>query len=117
MKKGFTLIELLSVIIILGIIVAIVTPMISSQIELAQDEAYNLTVKTIEDAASKYGTKYPLGYDEDEKRMELSTLIDEGLINENDLINPKTDAKMTGCVYYKWNSSNKVFEYRYDPDC
>lgn len=117
MKKGFTLVELLAIVIVLGIIVTIVTPIINNQVTLAQNEAYNVTVNSIEEAARRYGTVNLLGYDTNEQKLELSTLVDAGFIAENDLVNPKTETIMTGCVYYKWNETNKVYEYRYDPNC
>lgn len=117
MKRGFTLIELISVIIVLGIIVAIATPVIGNQIQLSENKAYEVTVNSIEEAAKRYGTSNMLGYPTDEQVLELSTLFNAGLLKEEELINPKTDQKMTGCVYYKWNETNNAYEYRYDENC
>lgn len=117
MKKGFTLIELLATIILLGIVSAIVFPIVNNQLDLAKNKAYEQTVNSIEEAARRYGTKNILGYETTEQALTFSTLISSGLLKEEDLINPKTDKKMTGCVYYKWNEANKVYEYRYDPNC
>lgn len=117
MKKGFTLIELLSIIIVLGIISLIAYPVINNQIKLAKKEAYEQNVRFIEEAARRYGTKNILGYETVEKALPLSVLIESGELDEKDLINPKTDEKMTGCVYYKWNETNNIYEYRYEPVC
>lgn len=117
MKKGFTLVELLTVIILLGIISLIAVPMVTDQISLAQEQAYQQNVVSIEDAARRYGTTNMLGYSTVEQKLELSTLISAGILDEKDLKNPKTKKQMTGCVYYKWNESNNIYEYRYDPNC
>lgn len=117
MKRGFTLVELLAIIVLLGIISLIVYPIVNNQVNLAKNEAYDRTVNSIEDAAKRYGTINMLGYPTEEQALPLTTLISSGFLDEDDLINPKTDKQMTGCVYYKWNESNKVYEYRYDPNC
>jgi len=117
MKKGFTLVELLAVIILLGIIVLVAYPVVNNQIDLARNEAYQRTVESIEEAASRYGAKNILGYETIEQSLPLSTLIAAGELNENDLIDPRNDRKITGCVYYKWNENNKIYEYRFSPNC
>ena len=117
MKKGFTLVELLAVIILLGVVTLIAYPVINTQIETAKEQAYKRTIDSIEEAARRYGTKNILGYETIEQALPLSVLISAGELNEDDLINPKTDNKLTGCVYYKWNETNKVYEYRYDSNC
>lgn len=117
MKKGFTLVELLTIIILLGIISAIAFPIITDQVELAKNEAYEQTVNSIERAAKRYGATNILGYETEERSLPLSTLISSGYLEEADLINPKTDKQMTGCVFYSWNEENRVYNYRYDPNC
>ena len=117
MKKGFTLVELLAIVILLGIVSAIVYPVVNTQIDLAKDKAYEQTITSIEEAAKRYGTKNILGYSTEEQALSLSTLILAGELLEEDLVNPKDDSKITGCVYYKWNDTNKTYEYRYDSNC
>jgi len=53
-QKGLTLIELLVVIVILGIIAAIVVPMVLSNVGDAQDSADARQVQLITDAANRY---------------------------------------------------------------
>ena len=117
MKKGFTLVELLAVIVILGIIAVIVVPSVRRQIELTRDESYRETVLYIEEAARRYGTTHQLGYSETEEIITLDTLIQDGQLEQKRLINPKTDDPMSGCVYYRWNDTNNIYEYRYDENC
>ncbi len=117
MKKGFTLVELLSVIIVLGIISLIVFPVVRNQVEIARAEAYKRTVTSIEAAAQRYGTTHNLGYPTTESVIQLDTLINEGLLERKKLVDPTTDEALEGCVFYKWNETNKVYEYRYEPSC
>ena len=117
MKKGFTLVELISVIIILGIISLIVFPVVRNQVELVRNESYNRTVNSIVEAARRYVSTGELGYPTEERSVTLEVLIQAGLLERNDLINPKTEDPLGGCVYYKWNESNNIFEYRYEQNC
>lgn len=117
MKKGFTLVELLAIIVLLGVVALIVYPIVTDQIDIAKNKAYEQSVNSIEEAAKRYGTTNMLGYSTDEQILQLSTLVSSGLLDEDDLINPKTEEKMTGCVYYKWDDTNKVYNYRYEPNC
>ena len=54
MKKGFTLIELLGIIVVLGIIATIVTPVIQNTLAENEDKVYNVLVKQIEGYAKDY---------------------------------------------------------------
>lgn len=54
MKKGFTLIELLGIIVVLGIIATIVTPVIQNTLAENEDKVYNVLVKQIEGHAKDY---------------------------------------------------------------
>lgn len=117
MKKGFTLVELLAVIVLLGIVTLIAFPLVNDSVDLAKEEAYNQTVNSIEEAAKRYGTINMLGYSTEEQILTLETLISSGMLKESDLVNPKTDKKMTGCVYYKWLEEEKMYDYTYDPNC
>ena len=53
MKRGFTLIELLGIIVVLGIIATIVTPVIQSTLAQNQESVYNTLVKQIEGNANE----------------------------------------------------------------
>lgn len=117
MKKGFTLIELLAIVILLGVVSMIAVPIISDEIQVAKEGAYQQTIKSIEEAAKRYGTLNMLGYSTEEQMLPLETLVSSGLLDQKDLVNPKNNKEITGCVYYKWNESNKIYEYRYDSNC
>ena len=117
MKKGFTLVELLAIIVILGIIALIAYPVVNRQVELAQNAAYERTVASIEEAARRYGVNNNLGYSTVEQTLSLSTLVSAGELKQKDLVDPRTDATLSGCVYYKWNTETNAYSYRYEPSC
>ena len=58
MKKGFTLVELLGVIVILGIIATLTVPLIQRTIIEKNEEAYNLQIKSFEDAAKNWANDH-----------------------------------------------------------
>lgn len=54
MKKGFTLVELLGIIVVLGIIATIVTPIIQNTLAENEDKVYNVLIRQIEGYAKDY---------------------------------------------------------------
>ena len=57
-KKGFTLVELLVVIVILGVIMSIAIPSITSSIERSKDKQKTQIIKLIESAGELYVDKH-----------------------------------------------------------
>ena len=92
-KKGFTLIELLGIIVVLGIIATIVTPVIQSTLAQNQESVYNTLVKQIEGNAKDY-LEYntdKLPQDEgDSVVVKLGEMKEAGFIQIS-IKNPKTD--------------------------
>ena len=93
MKRGFTLIELLGIIVVLGIIATIVTPVIQSTLAQNQESVYNTLVKQIEGNAKDY-LEYntdKLPQDEgDSVIVKLGEMKEAGFIQIS-IKNPKTD--------------------------
>lgn len=93
MKRGFTLIELLGIIVVLGIIATIVTPVIQSTLAQNQESVYNTLVKQIEGSAKDY-LEYntdKLPQDEgDFVIVKLGEMKEAGFIQIS-IKNPKTD--------------------------
>ena len=116
MKKGFTLVELLAVIVLLGIVALIAAPIVGDTVKTAKESAYQKTVSYIEEAARRYGVNNMLGYPAEEQGFPLEVLVKGGYLEEKDLVNPIDDQKLGGCIFYKWNSSSNIYEYRYDPN-
>ena len=103
MKKGFTLIELIGIIVILGVISFIVFPVVSSSIKNGKEKAYNEQVGRIIEAAKKWANDNTdlLPSDDEELYVNINTLVSSGFIKKNkedNIINPKDNTNMTGCV-------------------
>ena len=115
MKKGFTLVELLGVIIVLGLIATIVTPVIGNTIKTSREKAYESQINVIETAAKEWGVENigELPDVGEVKIIGLSELINSGKLQNTTIMNPKTKEEMTGCVVIRYNSDYKQYEYKY----
>ncbi len=91
MEKAFTLVELLAIIIILGIISLITTPIISVQITKSKISAYRINVQNIIDEAKEYATHNTKSNDFPKDGINYKSLglkidnIKSGLIKKNEL--------------------------------
>ena len=119
MKKGFTLIELLTVLVILAIISVIVIPTITNSIEEAKENAYKEQVNTIKQAAESYFIDSNYEVKEDEKKViYVKDIKDEDYVSNSELINPKDEKEMTGCVLINYYSGQYHYNYLEDNnDC
>ena len=121
MKKGFTLIELIGIIVILGVISFIVFPVVSSSIKNGKEKAYNEQVGRIIEAAKKWANDNTdlLPSDDEELYVNINTLVSSGFIKKNkegNLINPKDNTNMTGCVLIRYASVYNQYTFEYT-DC
>lgn len=99
--KGFTLIELIAIIVVLGVIALTTYPIIGTVIEHGQEKAYEEQVVRIEEAGISYtiknvATVLPDGTDT--AQIPISLLRSKEFIKKSDIINPKTEGVMNGCV-------------------
>ena len=115
-KYGFTLVELLGVIIVLGVIALITFPIINESIRKSKENSLEQVINNIEKAAYEYSIKNELVYSGIYNKIELSTLIDSGILKES-IINPVSNEQMQGCVLYKWLDEYNQFEFKYDEEC
>ncbi len=116
MKKGFTLVELIGVIIILGIISLITFPTIDKSIKNSKEQALERIIDSIEEAAYNYSVENDIGYSTEYESIELFDLVSTGFLKEN-IINPVTDKKMQGCIFYRWYEPNKQYIFEYNEEC
>lgn len=120
MKKGFSLVELLAVVVILGLIVLISIPIVSSSINKAKEEARDIQIQEIIKAAKKYAIKnsYILPTIEgNTKKLDIQNLIDENYIDADEIIDPVTEKTITGCINICYKCSEVEYEYEYDISC
>ena len=117
MKKAFTLIELISVIIILSIIALISVPITTNIINSSRNKAYEETINNIIEISKNYSVYNNLGYNTLYKELTFDELENKGYIESSDIINPKTNQKLAGCVIYRWVIGSNQYEFKYDETC
>lgn len=116
-NKAFTLVELLGVIVILGIIAMITTPIVQRTIIENTEKAYEEQVDSFERAAKNYVAKHPYKMASQcspNCQVTLKTLQEEGFLPSGNIKNPKTDEyfKLDNKVIITYNNSK--FSYNYD---
>lgn len=91
-QKGFTLVELLAVIVILGLLAAIIYPIVNQNLLKSKTQLYDVQIQNIENGARNWGAdnmdKLPIK-DGDSYKVTLGQLQDEGYVEKN-IENPKT---------------------------
>lgn len=116
-RRGFTLIELLAVIVVLGVLAATITPVITGILVKSEDDAYNKQVDNLIKAANTWGLK---NVDElptsGRKIIQLDTLVSDGIIENDEIIDPRTKEKMEGCISVFYSSDYNQYEYKYLSD-
>lgn len=117
-NKGFTLVELITVIILLGVLSLISFPIISDSIKNSKQKASDIQTKQIIRAAESWASENTSLLDETNRyTLNLSTLINSGYIDEDEVIDPKTGEILNSCIYIKYESSISNYKYTYSENC
>lgn len=118
-KKGFTLVELIGVITLLAIVALISIPIITSSISRTNEKAYNTQVESIVSATKKWivknGSKNDTTF-----TVSLQELINDNLIENDVIIDPRDDSNMIeegACVSVSYNNSSKSYSYNFLETC
>ena len=112
MKKGFTLIEMISAVVILSIIALIVIPIVNRNISDSREKLYHRQVKTLEEAAQKWGTSYDII--NTPCYISLDMLKEDGFLENGDVTNPQDETIMDGCISMTFDLSHNQNVYEYD---
>lgn len=121
-KKGFTLVELLAVIAILGLLIAIISPVVKNLINDSKDSLSEQQKKLVVEATKKYMIEHSELLPEGSNRaiVYMSDLIDKGVIDNDKIIDPKSKEEINGCVVVSYNNEFNQYDYNYsdnENDC
>lgn len=118
-RKGFTLIELLAVIAILGMLVAIISPVVTNLINDSKDSLSKNQVDMIITASKKYMIDHSglLMNNDGPIFVSITDLINSGVIDNDKVVDPKTKKVLNGCVKISYSDSYNQYEYNYVNSC
>lgn len=116
-KKGFTLIEVMAVVVVLGLLIAIITPVVSNLLKDSEDTLSDEQISMIVNASKKYMIEHsellPEMSDGSKTFIYIDDLINNGVIDNDSIINPKSKEELNGCVIVNYNDSFNQYEYNY----
>ena len=110
MKKGFTLAELLGVITILGALMLIIIPLVSTAIKNADEDLYNSQIESIKLALEIWVSDNQKPNEGEYITLSLSQLKEAGLV-ELDIRNPITKELFPNDMILKITNNNGIVEY------
>ena len=109
-KKGFTLVELLVVIVILGVIMSIAIPSITSSIERSKDKQKAQVIKLIVSAGELYVDKHKNSVTTSDGDITLGQLVSDGLITAQEMKDPFNE-KSTLCGFVHYDKTNNTVSW------
>ena len=110
MKKGFTLAELLGVIVILGALMLVIIPLVSTAIKGGNEELYNSQIESIKLSLESWMSDNQKPNEGEYITLSLSQLKEAGLV-ELDITNPKTKELFPNDMILKIINNNGTIEY------
>lgn len=115
-NKGFTLVEVLAVVAILITIIAIITPKIFKQFKTAENITEQEQINSLINIAKLYTNQNTNKLPEQNKIsiITLQELKQSGLMQTNQILNPKTKQELTGCITVKYEDNKYKYEYEED---
>ena len=116
-KKGFTLIEIMAVMVVLGLLIAIIVPVVNNLLKDSEDTLHDEQIDLVVKASQKYMVEHsellPEMSDGSKTFIYIDDLINNGVIDNDSVIDPKTKEELEGCVVVRYNDSFNQYEYNY----
>ena len=116
-KKGFTLIEIMAVMVVLGLLIAIIVPVVNNLLKDSEDTLHDEQIDLVVKASQKYMVEHsellPEMSDGSKTFIYIDDLINNGVIDNDKVINPKSKEELNGCVVVRYNDSFNQYEYNY----
>jgi prepilin-type N-terminal cleavage/methylation domain-containing protein len=120
-EKAFTLIELMAVVIILGIITTITVTSINYSIKRSRDRLYVQQVQRLKEGVRTWAIKNTETLPIDETGIvffSVSRLKDEGIVDTEEVMDPRTNQELAGCMTIRYDDDFQQYAYEYeDMDC
>lgn len=112
-KKAFTLVELMGVLVIIGVLSAILIPVISNVLKENKEKAYQAQLQNITLAAKNFVSDNMFLMPESEGESISITLgqLKKSGYTEHSIINPKTKQEISDCLKIKVKKINNNYEY------
>ncbi len=114
-NKGFTLVELLGVIVILGIIGVLVTPLVINLINGGKEDVNNMQIEAIKRAAKNYTNAniYSMDCTENPCDITIGNLKSSGYLEAKDLKNAATEDPISDDDIVRVIRENGKYKYIY----
>lgn len=113
-RNGFTLIEVLAAIVILSLLIAIITPTIANLINNSKSSLEREQINTIIRATKQYVVEHSeILPDGGSINISIDELVENGVIENDMVINPKTKTLLNGYVVISYNDNFNQYEYQF----
>ncbi len=114
-NQGFTLVELLGVIVILGIIGTLVTPLVINLINEGKEDVNDMQVETVKRAAKNYANAHVYTLKDCDNcvvaTVTIETLKDEGFLEEKELKEITSDTNIDDTAEVQIKKENGKYKY------
>lgn len=114
-NKGFTLVEIIAVVTILGLIALIAAPVVFNSIQKSKERSYVQQTKVLEETAERWSVKHAGELSETSTYyLEISQMVSDKLLTSDEVMDPRTNKKMNGCIVISYDKENLQFQFAYN---
>ncbi len=113
-KKGFTLVEMMTVIVLISAILLLIVNAFTKTLANSKEKAYQLQIGTLEEAGKKWAMENPGSLSKTESyKLLISDLKEEGYIKDQDVVDPRDNSTMNGCIKIEYDNAYNQYTYEY----